>query len=76
MPATNDVLDLVASWAKAEEANDPAALDRLLAADFVGVGPLGFVLGRDSGWPGSAMGWRTGPSPSRTLPSATTAPRR
>jgi uncharacterized protein (TIGR02246 family) len=47
MPATNDVLDLVASWAKAEEANDPAALDRLLAADFVGVGPLGFVLGRD-----------------------------
>ena len=46
MSATN-VLDLVTSWAKAEEANDPAALDGLLAADFVGVGPLGFVLGRD-----------------------------
>ena len=47
MTTTNDVLDLVTSWAKGEEANDAAALDRLLAADFVGVGPLGFVLGRD-----------------------------
>ena len=46
MSAT-DVLDLVTSWAKAEEANDDAALDRLLAGDFVGVGPVGFVLGRD-----------------------------
>ena len=46
MSATN-VLDLVTSWAKAEEANDAAALDRLLAGDFVGVGPLGFVLDRD-----------------------------
>ncbi|HJT99781.1 MAG TPA: nuclear transport factor 2 family protein [Actinomycetes bacterium] len=46
MSAT-DVLDLVTSWAKAEEANDAAALDRLLAGDFVGVGPLGFVLDRD-----------------------------
>jgi uncharacterized protein (TIGR02246 family) len=47
MTTINDVQDLVSSWAKAEEANDPAALDGLLAADFVGVGPLGFVLGRD-----------------------------
>ena len=47
MTATDDVLDLVTSWAKAEEANDARALDGLLAADFVGVGPLGFVLGRD-----------------------------
>jgi ketosteroid isomerase-like protein len=46
MSATN-VLDLVTSWAKAEEANDAAALDGLLAGDFMGVGPLGFVLGRD-----------------------------
>ena len=46
MSAT-DVLDLVTSWAKAEEANAAAALDRLLAGDFVGVGPLGFVLDRD-----------------------------
>ena len=47
MTTTNEVLDLVTSWAKAEEANDAGALDRLLAGDFVGVGPLGFVLGRD-----------------------------
>ena len=47
MTVTDDVFDLVTSWAKAEEANDAAALDGLLAADFMGVGPLGFVLGRD-----------------------------
>ena len=47
MTTTDDVLELVTNWAKAEEANDPAALDRLLAGGFVGVGPLGFVLGRD-----------------------------
>jgi len=47
MTTTSEVLDLVTSWAKAEEANDAGALDGLLAADFMGVGPLGFVLGRD-----------------------------
>jgi ketosteroid isomerase-like protein len=47
MTATTDVLDLVGRWAAAEQGNDAEALDRLLAADFVGVGPLGFVLGRD-----------------------------
>jgi uncharacterized protein (TIGR02246 family) len=44
---TSELLDLVTRWARAEEANDAGALDRLLTADFVGVGPLGFVLGRD-----------------------------
>jgi ketosteroid isomerase-like protein len=47
MTATNEVLDLVERWATAEQGNDAAALDRLLADDFVGVGPVGFVLGRD-----------------------------
>ncbi|PZG32038.1 nuclear transport factor 2 family protein [Spongiactinospora gelatinilytica] len=47
MTAATDVLDLVNRWAAAEEANDPVALGALLADDFVGVGPLGFVLGRD-----------------------------
>jgi ketosteroid isomerase-like protein len=47
MTTTTDVLDLVTSWADAEQANDAGALDGLLAGDFVGVGPLGFVLGRD-----------------------------
>jgi ketosteroid isomerase-like protein len=47
MTATTEVLDLVERWAKAEQGNDATALDGLLADDFAGVGPLGFVLGRD-----------------------------
>jgi uncharacterized protein (TIGR02246 family) len=47
MTGTTEVLDLVHRWAAAEQGNDPEALDGLLADDFVGVGPLGFVLGRD-----------------------------
>ncbi len=43
----NEVLDLVNRWAAAEQANDPRRLDGLLADDFVGVGPLGFVLTRE-----------------------------
>ena len=47
MTAINEVLELVERWATAEQGYDVAALDRLLANDFVGVGPVGFVLGRD-----------------------------
>jgi ketosteroid isomerase-like protein len=47
MTARTDVLGLVERWAAAEQDNDAGALDGLLADDFVGVGPLGFVLGRD-----------------------------
>jgi uncharacterized protein (TIGR02246 family) len=47
MTRTTDVLDLVERWAAAEQGNDAEALDGLLTDDFVGVGPLGFVLGRD-----------------------------
>ena len=47
MTATTDVLDLVGRWAAAEQDNDAGRLDGLLADDFVGVGPLGYVLGRD-----------------------------
>jgi ketosteroid isomerase-like protein len=46
MTATTEVLDLVRAWADAEQRNDAGALDGLLADDFVGVGPLGFVLDR------------------------------
>jgi ketosteroid isomerase-like protein len=46
MTATTDVLELMEGWAAAEQRNDAEALDKLLAEDFVGVGPLGFVLGR------------------------------
>jgi ketosteroid isomerase-like protein len=47
MTAETDVLDVVRRWAAAERDNDAKALDGLLADDFVGVGPLGFVLDRD-----------------------------
>jgi ketosteroid isomerase-like protein len=47
MTTTDDILDLVDTWAAAEERNDPERLDGLLADDFVGVGPLGFVLTRE-----------------------------
>jgi hypothetical protein len=40
------VLDLVREWVDAELRGDAQALDTLLAADFVGVGPRGFVLTR------------------------------
>ena len=46
MTATNDVLDRVGRWAAAEEKNDAGLLDGLLAVDFVGVAPRGFVLTR------------------------------
>lgn len=46
MSASPDVLDLVQRWASAERHNDATALAGLLADDFVGVGPLGFVVPR------------------------------
>ncbi|HEV8649547.1 MAG TPA: nuclear transport factor 2 family protein [Actinomycetes bacterium] len=47
MTALADILDLVQRWAAAEQQNDAGLLDGLLADDFVGVGPVGFVLTRD-----------------------------
>jgi ketosteroid isomerase-like protein len=47
MAAASNVLDLVNRWADAERRMDAEALDGLLADDFVGVGPLGFVVTRE-----------------------------
>jgi ketosteroid isomerase-like protein len=47
MTAPDDVLDLIGRWAAAEQQNDAGLLDELLAGDFAGVGPLGFVLTRE-----------------------------
>ena len=42
--ATEQILELGRRWAEAERRGDADALDALLHEDFVGVGPLGFVL--------------------------------
>ena len=41
---TTDVHDLLDSWAGAERTGDASTLDDLLTDDFVGIGPVGFVL--------------------------------
>jgi ketosteroid isomerase-like protein len=47
MTTADGVLDLVERWAAAEQQNDADLLGGLLADDFVGVGPFGFVLTRE-----------------------------
>jgi ketosteroid isomerase-like protein len=49
------ILELGRRWAEAERHGDVAALDALLHEDFVGVGPLGFVLDRQQ-WLGPRRG--------------------
>ena len=43
---SNAILDLGRRWADAELHGDAATLDTLLADDFVGIGPFGYVLSR------------------------------
>jgi ketosteroid isomerase-like protein len=50
-----EILDLAQRWAAAEQRNDAGLLGGLLADDFVGVGPAGFVLTRDQ-WLGRFQG--------------------
>jgi ketosteroid isomerase-like protein len=47
MTVPDGVLDLVQHWAAAEQQNDAGLVDGVLAEDFAGVGPLGFVLTRE-----------------------------
>src|SRR5262249_61777546 len=39
-----EIDEFLAEWTAAEQAGDPSALDKLLTADFLAVGPLGFTL--------------------------------
>src|SRR5689334_13856884 len=42
----SEAIDLIQEWTAAEAANDADRLDAVLAANFVGIGPFGFVLDR------------------------------
>lgn len=48
---TIDTENVLATWVTAERTGDTRTLDALLAHDFVGVGPVGFVLDKPA-WVG------------------------
>jgi ketosteroid isomerase-like protein len=48
---TSDINDVLTTWTAAERACDAGTLDTLLADEFVGIGPVGFVLDK-SMWVG------------------------
>jgi len=45
---TMDIDELLISWTECERTGDAATLDALLTDDFVGIGPVGFVLDKDA----------------------------
>ena len=45
---SNDIDTLLTAWTDAERTGDGPALDGLLTSDFVGIGPVGFMLPKDA----------------------------
>jgi ketosteroid isomerase-like protein len=45
---TTAIDDLLTEWTDCERTGDARRLDAMLADDFVGIGPVGFVLDRDA----------------------------
>jgi uncharacterized protein (TIGR02246 family) len=50
-----EVLDLVKRWSEVELAGDADAYEGLLTADFLGIGPVGFMLNKEQ-WIGRHRG--------------------
>ena len=46
MSPRSEIEGFLTEWTSAEQKGDAAALDKLLADDFTGVGPLGFTLSK------------------------------
>jgi len=45
---STDIESLLSRWRAAESGSDRAGLDALLVDDFVGIGPVGFMLAKDA----------------------------
>ncbi len=48
---TTDIHDVLSTWTAAERSGDARTLETLLADEFVGIGPVGFVLDKST-WVG------------------------
>ena len=55
---SNDVNELLSDWVESERTGDLEKLDAMLSDDFVGIGPVGFVLDKQAWLNRFGMGLR------------------